>query len=52
MYMSTRYIQNIVPKKCAFNYEKMCTKNDKFNAETTCSNVMICLRIKTYRTVK
>ena len=26
MHMSTHYIQNIVPKKCAFVYAKMCTK--------------------------
>jgi len=28
MYMSTHYIQNIVPKKCAYDYAKMCTKNE------------------------
>ena len=31
MYMSTHYLQNIVPKKCAFNYAELCT--------TTCNNV-------------
>ena len=38
MYMSTDYIQNDVPKNFTFDYVKMCTKNDMFNAETTCSN--------------
>jgi hypothetical protein len=26
MYMSTHYIQNIVPRICAVDYVKMCTK--------------------------
>jgi hypothetical protein len=39
MYMSTYYIQNILPKKCAFDYAKMCTTNDKINSDTTCNNV-------------
>jgi hypothetical protein len=26
MYMSTHYVQNVVPKKCEFDYVKMCTK--------------------------
>ena len=38
MYMSTHYIRNVLPKKYAFDYVKMCTKNGKFNAERTCRN--------------
>ena len=38
MYMSTHYIQNVVPKKCAIDYVKMCSKKGTFNTETTCSN--------------
>jgi len=33
MYMSTHYIQNVVPKKCAIDYVKMCSKNGKFSVQ-------------------
>jgi len=39
MYMSTHYMQNTVPNECAFYYAKLCTRNKKFNAVTTCRNV-------------
>ena len=33
------YQQNIFPKRCALDCAKMCTTNDKFNVDTTRSNV-------------
>ena len=39
MYMSTHFIQNIVPKNCAFDYAKMCSTKEQITADTTCSNI-------------
>jgi hypothetical protein len=39
MYMSTHCMQNIVPKKRARDYANMGVTDNKFNADTTCSNV-------------
>jgi hypothetical protein len=39
MNMSTHYIKIIVPKKRARDYVNMCATDNKFNADTTSSNV-------------
>ena len=51
MCMST-IIQNTVPKKCAFDYAKICTTNSKLNAETACSNAKDLLKNLRYQLVK
>jgi hypothetical protein len=51
MYMTTHYIQNIVPKKRARDCANMCFTDNKFNADTNCSNVKDLLKFKIYQLV-
>jgi len=42
MYMSTVYVQNIVPKKCAFGYVKMCIKKTSLMLKQRAVISMVC----------
>jgi len=42
MYMSTRYIQNVLPKKCAFDYVKMSIKKENLMLKQRVVISMIC----------
>ena len=42
MYMSTHYIQNVVPKKCAFDNVKLCTKKESLMLKQRVVISMIC----------
>jgi len=42
MYMSTHNVQNVAPKKCAFDYVKMCTKKENLMLKQRVVISMIC----------